>query len=137
MQFFSVRFLSAISTLCLLLSLTGCGGAKFGQVSGVVTLDGKPLKEITVRFEDEGGNATIAKTDASGKYVLQYALDQFGAPVGKHKVTIFTAAPVTEGTGDRAPPEIVPPQYNRESILTAEVKPGSQVINFELEGKKR
>lgn len=119
----------------LLVFLVGCGGAQFGQVIGQVTLDGKPLKGITVRFEDAGGSATIAKADAEGKYVLRYSLDQTGAPVGKHKVTIFTAAPVTEGTGDRAPPEIVPAKYNTQSTLIHEVKPGSQVINFELSSK--
>lgn len=123
--------LSLALLLLICLTLVGCGSG-FGNVSGQVTLDGKPLKDIAVRFEDEGGSATIARTDASGKYVLQYSMDQMGAPVGKHKVTIFTPAPVSEGTGDRAPKEVVPAKYNTQSTLIREVKSGNQVINFEL-----
>ena len=47
-----------------------------------------------------------------------------GAPVGKHKVTIFTPAPVSEGTGERAMAEIVPAKYNSKSTLTQQVKSG-------------
>jgi|694.fasta_scaffold118666_4 hypothetical protein len=116
----------------LLISLcVGCD-SKFGNVSGKVMLDGKPLNGVAVRFEDEGGSATIARTNESGEYVLRYSLDEDGAPVGKHKVTIFTPAPVVEGTGDQAPPEIVPERYNTKSTLTREVASGSQVIDFEL-----
>lgn len=126
-----MRHLASMWTLVTLFFCVGCS-SDFGDVSGTVTLDGKPLKDIAVRFEDEGGSATIARTDAAGKYVLQYSLDQMGAPVGKHKVTIFTPAPVSEGTGDRAPKEVVPARYNSASTLVREVKPGNQVIDFDL-----
>jgi hypothetical protein len=118
-----------------LLFFSGCWQAKFGQVSGQVTLDGKPLAQVAVRFEDEKGSATIARTDKSGNYVLQYTVHQMGAPVGKHKVTIFTPAPETEGTGERAKAELVPAKYNRNSTLVQEVKAGRQAINFELTTK--
>lgn len=122
-------FLIGVSTLL------GCGGPQFGQVSGLVTMDGKPLPDIAVRFEDEGGSAAIARTDQTGRYELRYTVDQIGAPVGKHKVTIFTPAPVSEGTGERAKAEIVPAKYNAKSTLTQEVKAGKQTCNFELTSK--
>jgi hypothetical protein len=130
----NVRILrwAVLSVVCTLL---GCGGPQFGNVSGQVTLDGKPLPDIAVRFEDEGGSATIARTDKSGHYELRYTVDQPGAPVGKHKVTIFTPAPISEGTGERAPAEIVPAKYNVKSTLTQEIKRGSQTCNFELTSK--
>jgi hypothetical protein len=120
----------AICGLCL-----GCWQAKFGQVTGQVTLDGKPLPQVAVRFEDERGSATIARTDNAGNYVLRYTVHQLGAPVGKHKVTIFTPAPESEGTGERAKAELVPAKYNKKSMLTQVVKPGKQTINFELTSK--
>lgn len=116
-------------------SFAGCGNAKFGHVTGQVTLDGKPLPNIALRFVDERGSATIATTDQQGNYELRYTVHQIGAPVGNHKVTIFTPPPPTEGTGERAKVELVPAKYNKASTLTKEVKPGSQTINFELTTK--
>jgi hypothetical protein len=121
--------------LVFAVGFVGCSNAKFGEVSGQVTLDGKPLPQVAVRFEDERGSATIARTDQNGNYVLRYTVHQIGAPVGKHKVTIFTPAPETEGTGERAKAELVPAKYNRKSTLTQEIKRGSQTINFELTSK--
>jgi hypothetical protein len=62
-------------------------------------------------------------------------VQQLGAPVGRHKVTIFTPPPETDGTGERAKVELVPAKYNTNSTLTQEIKPGSQTINFELTSK--
>lgn len=124
-----------LACLGLIVSLAGCSEAKFGEVSGRVTLDNKPLPNIAVRFQDEGGSATIAKTDADGKYTLRFSSRHPGAPVGKHKVTIFTPPPVSEGTGTRAVNEIVPAKYNKNSTETREVKPGVQVIDFDLQSK--
>ena len=134
-----IRRFNARSFRCVALlgicTLLGCGGPQFGQVSGQVTLDGKPLGDIAVRFEDEGGSAAIARTDKSGRYELRYTVDQIGAPIGKHKVTIFTPAPISEGTGERAKAEIVPVKYNSKSTLTQEIKSGKQTCNFELTSK--
>jgi hypothetical protein len=66
---------------------------------------------------------------------LQYTVHQIGAPVGKHKVTIFTPAPESEGTGERAKVEVVPARYHRDSTMTEEVKPGKQTIDFALTSK--
>jgi hypothetical protein len=118
----------------LLAALAGCNNAKYGEVSGQVTLDGKPVPGVAVRFEDEQGSATIARTDKDGNYVLQYTVHQVGAPVGKHKVTIFTPAPESEGTGERARIELVPAKY-RDSALIEEVKSGKQTIDFALTSK--
>ena len=123
--------ISIVICACFSLGLLGCGGPKFGKVTGKVTMDGKPLAGVAVRFEDEGGSATIAKTDAEGNYEMRYSVQQIGTPVGKHKVTILTPAPETEGTGERYK-EKLPARYNRNSKMVEEVKGGNQTINFEL-----
>ncbi len=120
--------------LALVVLACGCGGPQFGRVSGTVTMDGKPLPGVAVRFEDEGGSATIARTDKSGYYELRYTVDQVGAPVGKHKVTILTPPKDEVSTGEREK-EVVPARYNRESTLTADVKSGRQTIDWELTSK--
>ncbi|MEQ1829100.1 MAG: carboxypeptidase regulatory-like domain-containing protein [Pirellula sp.] len=133
---FRIAFRCQVTAIALfgLTYVSGCGGPQFGNVSGQVTMDGQPLPDVAVRFEDEGGSATIARTDKSGNYVMRYTIDQIGAPVGKHKVTIITPAPVTEGTGERYK-ELLPPEYNRKSTLTADVKPGKQTIDWKLKSK--
>ena len=75
----------------------------------------KDERFIAVRFEDEGGSATIARTDKSGNYELRYAVDQVGAPVGKHKVTILTPPKDEVSTGEREK-EIVPVKYNNRPL---------------------
>jgi phosphatidate phosphatase APP1 len=132
---FTCERIVRLAAVALAAIFLGCSNAKFGEVAGQVTLDGKPLPQVAVRFEDERGSATIARTDQNGNYVLRYTVHQLGAPIGKHKVTIFTPAPETEGTGERAKAEIVPAKYNRNSTLIQEIKRGSQTINFELTSK--
>ncbi len=76
-----------VATACVLtIALAGCGGgaASFpkADVSGVITLDGKPLADVEVHFINEetkfGG---FGKTDSSGRYSLIQ-----GAAVGANKV---------------------------------------------------
>ncbi len=149
------RILSLVA-LVLLLSCTciGCGpgGPALGTVSGVVTLDGKPVTDGLITFSPEGGGPTATgTTDATGKYEL-ISGDRKGAPVGKHKVTVTTlqkAEAVPEvrsdspeyakmaagGGGDyskQPPKEKIPAKYNTATELTQEVKSGSNEINLEL-----
>ncbi len=114
------------------LGLSGCSEAKYGEVTGRVTLDGKPMPNIAVRFQHEAGTATIAKTDANGNYTLRFTMKRIGAPVGQHKVTIFTPQPESEETDRVAVKELIPAKYNKKSTEVREVKPGPQVIDFDL-----
>jgi hypothetical protein len=67
--------------------LTGCG-AKLVPVSGVVTLDGKPVEGATVTFVSEDGKSTYSgSTDASGNFSLQSG-EKVGALPGDYKITV-------------------------------------------------
>lgn len=135
------------------LSLSGCGGRgdqpELGQVSGTVTLDGQPLSGIAVVFTPDDGRPSRAKTDSEGKYQLTYVGRTQGAKLGHHRVEI---APSEEGdeeaeeTGDtentaaakrpaNAGKVRIPPRYNIQSELEADVKPGENVFDFQLESK--
>jgi hypothetical protein len=111
----------------------GCGSAPrdlppLGEVSGTVTLDGKPLEGAIVVFEPETTRASNAKTDAQGKYELMFNTTIRGAAIGDHKVRISRRGdPLTGGQ------ESVPARYNDQSELTVNVKSGKNAdINFEL-----
>lgn len=115
---------------------TGCGNGLSG-VSGTVTLDGKPLDKAFVEFSPPNGRPSMGKTDSNGYYRLEYSTSQTGVEAGEHKVRIFTheEASIDMKTGEPTPPvkEIVPAKYHRNSTLTAQVKSGSNKIDFDLE----
>jgi hypothetical protein len=134
------RFTSPLFLLVSLPALAGCGGpADMGTVKGTVLLGKQPLEGAYVTFQPESGQRpSVGITDKSGNYSLEHTLTQKGAKVGKHKVLISTYADriqKEDGTWVAGPPERVPVQYNTQTTLTAEVKPGSNTIDFDLEAK--
>lgn len=84
--------------LLAILAMAGCGGAAAVQtadISGTVTLDGKPLAGVDVIFfHEESGFSGVGRTDSQGKYTLAQ-----GAAVGNNKVSM-RAAPRGGGDGD-------------------------------------
>ncbi len=125
-QFLGLFLLGALLTV-----ICGCSEGDMGRVKGQVKLNGDPLPDATVTFQPAKGRPSIAVTDKNGEYELMYKAGQPGAKVGSYKVTITTF----RSTEDKVFPERVPEKYNKKSELTAEVKPGSNDIDFDLESK--
>ncbi|QDT45233.1 hypothetical protein Pan241w_53520 [Gimesia alba] len=133
------------SKLCLLALLSvfplifsaGCGGGgaddqpDLGTVTGIVTMDGAPLPNVTVTFTPAEGRASNGVTDEAGKYELGYLRDTMGAVIGSHNVSITTPqeAPTPPGQTYKDP---IPAKYNSETTLKEEVKAGENTINFDL-----
>lgn len=103
------------------------------EVSGRVTLDGKPLSNARVIFVEPGaGFSSVGDTDSDGKYTLMLNTTQSGVAPGE-KVVRITTAFSDEEDGPRQT-ESIPVRYNKESELTASVKPSeSQTFNFDLQ----
>lgn len=130
---------SPIARLIVLGSLAlsaGCGseptGPKKVPVTGLVTLDGKPLDAAVVSvIPSTGGQAQSATTDAEGKFKLE-------SVEGDHKVAVSkveaTGGPPPSADGlapdfAAAPQKIkpiVPERYNRmdTSVLVIKVPAG-------------
>ena len=129
----SVRTLVAMIVLGTPL---GCAdtskGPNLGQVSGTVTLDGRPIRGAWLVFTPESGLSSYGRTDAGGRYQLQFTARRTGAVVGQHTVQIGTKSTASEGEGDDRP-EAVPAIYNDESTLVKEVSSGDNTIDFELQ----
>ncbi len=125
------------SCMLILVALSGCGGAdgdlpELGQVSGTITLDGKPLPNADITFQPtkEGGLST-GWTNAEGRYELHYKRGVKGAAVGKHIVRIECLGGADQ-MGGQGGIEI-PARYNVESTLTADIKPGDNPnVDFQL-----
>ncbi|MEW4452257.1 hypothetical protein AB1L30_06170 [Bremerella sp. JC817] len=126
----------ALSIGLLALATLGCTAAaepeepRF-QVSGVVTLDGKPLDAGQIIFDSpeqaaKGIPPVMAEIQA-GKYSLS-------VPEGTKtvKITHMVEVGKEEITGDPIMKEEIPAKYNRNSKLTAQVDKKENTENFDL-----
>ena len=138
-------------TLTLAASLLGCGGGtaekslpKTAPVSGIVTLDSKPLEGAVVRFYPTGatqGIECMGVTDAAGKYKLQQIRGGEGAPPGDYKVVIsrFLKKDGTLPAPDEPPANVdasesLPKRYSdlEATTLTANVPAAGGEFPFQV-----
>lgn len=113
--------------------MLGCAGEPFktGEVTGRVTLEGKPVEGIVVRFEPrQPPNAkkvppvAFGITDADGRYrAVRMGKRKFGAIVGLNQVRIN----VPEGNTAK-----IHPRYEADRAFWAEIAPGANVFDLEL-----
>ncbi len=122
-----------LASALLLATLAGCSWDNrpaLGEVTGTVTLDGRPLAAAAMHFTPDGpGRTSLGSTDSAGGYRLRYLRDIEGANLGRHTVRIMTA---TEENGGR---EILPPRYHAATVLEAMVQPGTNRIDFSLQSR--
>ncbi|MCG6157522.1 hypothetical protein [Rubinisphaera margarita] len=129
------------------LVLCGCGGSgdqpELGLVSGTVRFEGTPLPGAVVTFMPEAGRPASGVTDMRGVYELTYIRDTKGCKIGPARVSIAANAEggdemELEGDDvDQSQHTInadgIPARYNDETELTADVKPGENTFDFDLE----
>jgi hypothetical protein len=137
-----VRKLGSL-TACLMLggfvlALAGCGNSP-SIVSGKVTLDGVPLKQGAITFIPSAGDApTAGASIRDGTYTVE-------APPGGKRVEITGFEVVGQvpayGNDKNGPMKevtksVVPPKFNQNSNLTADIKSGkNENVDFELTSK--
>lgn len=141
--------LTGVSCLLLLVSLvcgTGCGDGsgsssrKLVKVTGVVTLDGKPLSQGTISFVTEGQGAMNAagEISSSGYYTLSTTTKGDGVPPGVYKVRIesWETPPTMDERGVNPGKSAIPDKYKDISTsgLNATINDSgrSQEFNFDL-----
>jgi hypothetical protein len=120
----------------VMLVMAGCSGLpgqNIAEVTGRVTLEGKPVAGVVLQFEpDESGVApgkkarpvAFGQTDTDGRYrAFRTGNKQFGAAVGLSHVRIT----VPEGSAAK-----VHPRYMGDSTFWHEIGPGATVIDLEL-----
>ncbi|MCH5373622.1 MAG: hypothetical protein JJ992_06570 [Planctomycetes bacterium] len=118
-----------LSFVVLVVAGCGGGGVRLAEVSGTVTVDGKPVKGLEVAFDPqgEGAGSSLGYTQADGKYELFYAGGKKGAAVGMHTVRV-TAAETDEGPATIQ----IPAKYNTKSELTFDVAPGTNTYDIPI-----
>jgi hypothetical protein len=121
--------------------LAGCTSHPYDvvSVSGIVRINGKPVKDIRVGFQPTDttklnpGPGSIGVTDADGRYTLRaIGLGVEGAVVGEHEISF---AYIWEGTDEPKPADAGPPipgKYKKQPIKFEVTSNGTSEANFEL-----
>jgi hypothetical protein len=105
----------ACTAAAILIGITGCGGQ--AGVSGLVTLDGKPLPGVHLVFFPKDGDPRTAKlfvadADDQGRFTVgAIGSPQGGIPPGPYRLSLTTAYSATAGDDEPPPPELVPVAY--------------------------
>jgi hypothetical protein len=125
----TITHAAAILLLTGLGFVAGCGVSE-AEVSGAVNVDGKPLKEGDIIFEERDKSKTPAAGKiVEGKYTLRVL-------PGSKTVRISASRPTKKpdpllGSAAREP--MILPEFNERSTLTKDIKPGKQDgVNFEV-----
>ncbi|WP_237564929.1 Ig-like domain-containing protein [Blastopirellula marina] len=101
------------------------------EVTGVVTVNGKPVQNVAVVFNPEaGGHASRGTTDAEGKFQLKYSGSAAGATLGRHDVLFI----YNDADG---PANVLPRKYaDQTASMNAEVtQEGPNEFTFDLKGR--
>lgn len=125
----------------LLLGLAGCGGPKtVAEVSGLVTVDGKPLDNGAITFYPVAGGSVKAAQSAGatigaeGRYQAEIAAGTYRVEITSSRV--IGQRKVYEGMADSPlediREEILPPAYNTKSTLTQDISLETTTVDFAL-----
>jgi hypothetical protein len=136
--------------LCLGLVIAGCGRKYSGDrrfpLSGTVSFNGEPVDLGSISFIPLESNQRVSGgTITDGAYSVP---EEFGANAGKHRVEIrwqkktgkkIVVARNDDGTvlEDDVRAEGLPPEFNTDSTLIAEVSESQSRFDFDLKSTKR
>ncbi|MFO0966388.1 MAG: hypothetical protein U0793_12500 [Gemmataceae bacterium] len=131
-----VRAFGAGLILMVAVGASGCGSGKKEvatyDVTGKVEYNGKPMEEGMIIFDLADGIPPATGDIKGGTYSVK-------ARTGKAKVSISwqKLIPGKKGPMDtEVRDEMVAPEYNAATKLTAEIKEGPNNFDFKVTGKK-
>lgn len=126
----------SVLALAVFLLMVGCGkltDPSTVEVTGRVTIDGKPVEGVIIQFEpDESGikpgkkapPSAFGTTDADGRYrAFRTGSKAYGAVVGLNNVRVT----VPEGSTAK-----VHPRYMADNAFWHEIGPGPTVVDLDL-----
>ena len=129
------------------LAAVGCGGATSDglprePISGEVTLDGRPLEAGEITFVPDGFEGLpIGAQVEDGRFSVPR---EDGPIPGNYRVSVYSSKPTGKTYPDPGDPtmtieetyETIPPQYNLNSKMNADVQEGGDnSFTFEISGE--
>ncbi|UUO05057.1 carboxypeptidase-like regulatory domain-containing protein [Blastopirellula sp. J2-11] len=131
-----LRIAMRLSFCAALLGVIGCFGGRgadveLAEVTGIVTINGKPVQNFQVLFLPEADAApSRGKTNAEGKFIAYYPPAVPGVVPGKHRVSFDVS------DADQSP-SVIPRKYRfgGPGIEVEVVKDGPNEFTFELSKK--
>jgi hypothetical protein len=125
-----LKLIPILSLAFMIPVLSGCGGTAEAEVAGTVNIDNKPLAEGEIIFESSDGSVTPA---AGQIREGQYRLKVLPGPK-KVKITASRPTKIPDPVmGAAAREALISPEFNVETKLTADIKPGmNEGVNFEV-----
>lgn len=128
-----VRLRLSLSLLALFV-LYGCGGKLDSSVSGLVTIDGEPLRTGRVVFHAVTGGAMAYGTiDADGRYKITTGREK-GLTAGDYVVTVVATEAPPGPIGESYGKLISPTQYTTQETTTLKftIQRGANRIDLPL-----
>ena len=125
-----------VAFVSLIVFVTGCGSQSMLPVSGVITLDGKPVSDAGVMFcPTKNGMMAAATTDAMGKFELATGRRR-GAVPGEYRVAVSkkettgVGAFATVGPRGASIKWLVPQRYSKPEASGFQVTVGQGQTEF-------
>lgn len=120
------RTAALLPALAMAVGIAGCSGSRayppLADVTGRVTLGGRPVGEIRVCFRHrDGGRTAVGLTDSDGRFAMRYHDTAVGATIGPNVVS-FLPLPGVE----RFPKELLEKR-------DVEVVAGTNTFDFQFE----
>lgn len=126
--------------LLSVLAVAGCGAeSRTAAVSGTVRLDGAPVEEGAIQFIPLEPGPSAAAVISHGQYKIERAR---GAAIGSNRVELRAFKESDQKVQDPTQPPgafvrqrvpAFPPEYNTESTLVREIKPGDNQLDFDID----
>ncbi len=140
---FSRRYLLRLVAMASLSVLAGCADSgSRSSVQGQVSYEGQPVDQGGIAFlptEEDANSIRATGQIREGNYSLD---SRRGPNPGKYRVEITwnkktgKKVPGEGGTPKDETQQVIPPNYNTNSELVVDVKPGHNTIDFPLPLKK-
>ena len=115
--------------------IVGCNDQQWGQLEGVVTVDGAPVGpgSISLAPVDASQAGAMGSFGEDGRYAIVSAGRKEGARAGEYRVTIHGGEFGTE-SGQPPAPSKIPRRYGDPSTsdLNVTIEPGRQTFDFDL-----